>query len=45
MFYNIPLFFTNDQLFSYEPIHLILGISIGIVAVVAIIKKIINRKK
>ena len=45
MFHNIPLFFTQDLLFSYEPIHLILGVSIGIVAVVALIKKIINRKK
>jgi len=45
MFNNISLFFTKDLLFSYEPIHLILGVSIGIVCVVMIIKKIINRKK
>ena len=45
MFYNVSLFFTNDLLFSYDPIYLILGVSIGIVAVVGIIKKIINRKK
>jgi len=45
MINTISLFFTKDLLFSYEPVHLILGVSIGIVSVVVLIKKIINRKK
>jgi len=41
----ISLFFTKDLLFSYEPIHLMLGASMGTIVVVMLIKKIINRNK
>jgi len=40
----IALFFTKDLIFSYDPMHVILGVSIGIFAVVILIKKIINRR-
>jgi len=40
----ISLFFTKELLFTYEPMHLILGVSIGIVGIVILSKKIINRK-
>jgi len=44
MLNNIALFFTKELLFSYEPIHLMLGASIGTIVVVMLIKKITNRK-
>jgi len=40
----ISLFFTKELLFTYEPMHLILGVSIGIVGIVILSKKIINRR-
>ena len=42
---TVSLFFTKDLLFSYEPIHLILGASIGIVAVIVLVKKAINKTR
>ncbi len=44
MINNIALFFTKELLFSYEPIHLMLGTSIGTIVVVILIKKITIRK-
>ena len=44
MINTIVLFFTKELLHTYDPIHLVLGASIGIVAVVILIKKIINRR-
>jgi len=40
----IALFFTKELINSYEPIHLLLGLSIGIVGILILIKKIINRR-
>jgi hypothetical protein len=40
----ITLYFTSESLSSYDPVHLVLGASIGIVAIVILIKKIISRK-
>jgi len=40
----ISLFFTKDFQSEYEPVHLLLGVSIGIVGVAILIKKIINRR-
>ncbi len=40
----IALFFTKELLDSYEPVHLLLGLSIGIVGIVILIKKIIVRR-
>ena len=39
-----PLYFTAESLSSYDPIHLVLGASIGIIAIVILIKKIIDRR-
>jgi len=44
MLNTIALSFTADFQSEYEPIHLLLGASIGIIAVVILIKKIINRR-
>jgi len=38
------LSFRENGFSDYEPVHLLLGDSIGIVAVVILIKKIINRR-
>ena len=38
------LFFTSEFQLNYEPIHLLLGAGIGIVVIVILIKKIINRR-
>jgi hypothetical protein len=38
------LFFTAEFSSNYDPIHLLLGVSIGIVVIVILIKKIINRR-
>jgi len=40
----IALFFTKELLNSYEPVHLLLGLGIGIVGIAILIKKIINRR-
>jgi hypothetical protein len=45
MFNIIALFFTGTFQSEYEPIHLILGASIGILLVVIAIKKITMRIK
>jgi hypothetical protein len=41
---TIALNFTSESLNSYDPLHLILGTSIGIVTVVILIKKIFDRR-
>jgi len=41
---TITLSFTSESLNSYDPIHLVLGASIGIVAAVILIKKIIDKR-
>lgn len=38
------LFFTADYQAEYEPAHLLLGASIGIIAIVILIKKIASRR-
>jgi len=38
------LFFTADFQSEYEPVYLLLGLSIGIVGIVILIKKIINKR-
>jgi len=45
MFNIVALFFTGTFQSEYEPIHLILGASIGILLVVIAIKKITMRIK
>jgi hypothetical protein len=40
----ITLFFTAEFSSNYEPIHLLLGAGIGIVGIVILIKKIIDRR-
>ena len=40
----ISLFFTKNFQSEYEPAHLLLGLSIGIVVVVILTKKIIDRR-
>jgi len=40
----ISLFFTKDFQSEYEPIHLLLGVGIGIVGIVILGKKIITRR-
>ena len=40
---TLGLSFTEQGFSDYEPIHLLLGVSIGIIAVVILIKKIANR--
>jgi hypothetical protein len=44
MFNIISLFFTEDFQSEYEPIHLLLGVGIVIIAVFILIKKIIGRR-
>ena len=44
MINKIALFFTEDFQSEYEPIHLLLGIAIGIVGIIFIAKKIINKR-
>ncbi len=44
MINTIALFFTEEFQGEYEPVHLLLGVSIGIVAVLILIKKIIGRR-
>ncbi len=39
----IALFFTKDFQSEYEPIHLLLGVGIGMIGIIIIAKKIINR--
>jgi len=41
----IALFFTKDFFSEVDPFSLLLGGSIGIIAVVILIKKIINKRK
>jgi len=41
---TISLFFTADFQSEYEPIHLLLGVCIGIVGIVILGKKIITRR-
>jgi hypothetical protein len=41
---TITLSFTSESLNSYDPIHLVLGASIGIVTVVILFKKIFDRR-
>jgi len=38
----IALYFTEDFQLEYEPVHLLLGVAIGIIGVIIIAKKIIN---
>ena len=45
MFNIVALFFTGTFQLEYDPIHLILGASMGILIVVIVIKKIIMRIK
>ena len=45
MFNIVALFFTGTFQSEYDPIHLILGASMGILIVVIAIKKIIMRIK
>jgi len=40
----IALYFTEEFSSEYEPFQLLLGASIGIIVVVILIKKIINRR-
>jgi hypothetical protein len=40
----IALFFTKEFSSEYEPAQLLLGAGIGIVAVVILVKKIIDRR-
>jgi len=44
MFNIVALSFTADFQSEYEPVQLLLGASIGIIAVVFLIKKIISRR-
>ena len=44
MIHIIPLYFTENFQSEYEPVHLLLGISIGIIGIVIIVMKIINKK-
>jgi len=41
---TLGLSFGENGFSDYEPVHLLLGASIGILAVVILIKKIINRR-
>ena len=41
---TLRLSFTEQGFSDYEPIHLLLGVSIGIIVAVILIKKIINRR-
>jgi hypothetical protein len=45
MFDIVALFFTGTFQSEYEPIHLILGASVGILLIVIVIKKITMRIK
>jgi len=45
MINTIALFFTQEFQSEYDPVQLLLGASIGIVAVVILIKKISRRNK
>lgn len=45
MFDVLALFFTDSFQSEYDPIHLILGASIGVLLVVIVIKKITMRIK
>jgi len=38
------VFFTEKFQLEYEPVHLLLGIAIGIIGIIIIAKKIINRR-
>ncbi|MGY5148410.1 MAG: hypothetical protein ACW9W4_10470 [Candidatus Nitrosopumilus sp. bin_7KS] len=40
----ISLFFTAEFQSNYEPIHLLLGAGIGIIVIMILIKKIINKR-
>jgi len=44
MINGITLYFTENFQQEYEPVHLLLGISIGIIGIVIIAMKIINKK-
>ncbi|MBT4325687.1 MAG: hypothetical protein HOD60_02090 [Candidatus Nitrosopelagicus sp.] len=44
MINNYLTFWTDTFVSSFDPIHLVLGGSMGIIALVIIIKKIIDRK-
>ena len=41
---TLGLSFTEQGFSDYESIYLLLGVSIGIIAVVILIKKIVNRR-
>jgi len=41
---TLALSFGESGILDYNPAHLLLGASIGIIAVVILIKKIINRR-
>jgi hypothetical protein len=41
---TIALFFTEEFQSEYEPVHLLLGVAIGIIGIIIIAKKIINRR-
>jgi purine-cytosine permease-like protein len=45
MIHIIALYFTKEFSSEYEPFQLLLGAGIGILAVVILIKKIINKRK
>jgi len=44
MINTVALSFTADFQSEYEPIHLLLGLTIGIIGIIIIAKKIIHRK-
>jgi len=44
MINTIALFFTEEFQSEIEPVHLLLGIAIGIIGIIIIAKKIINRR-
>ena len=40
----ISLFFTEEFQLAYEPVHLLLGVGIGIITVMILVKKMIRRR-
>jgi len=44
MINTIPLYFTKEFSSEYDPFQLLLGASIGIIAIMILNKKIINRR-
>ena len=44
MISTVALFFTKEFQSEYEPVHLLLGITIGVIGIVVIGKKILNNR-